>query len=72
MYKFVTNNSNRNNLILNVMDIKNKQNDLGVRHTSGKLDNGNNPKGVASLKQTRNTHEVPAGTAYLRGLQNGN
>ena len=53
------------------MDIKNKQNDFGTSHTSGTLDNGNNPKGMASLKQSRNTHTNAAGTAYLRSVQNG-
>lgn len=50
------------------MDIKNKQNDLPTSvGQSSKLDDGNNPKGLSTLKATRQTNEVPAGSQYLRG-----
>lgn len=53
-------------------DIKNKQNDpKNIPSPSGTLDNGNNPKGVASLKDSRNTQVSQAGTAYLRKQQMG-
>lgn len=53
-------------------DIKNKQNeDKSLKSPSSSLDNGNNPKGMASLKASRKTGEIPSGTAYLRGEQEG-
>ena len=53
------------------MGVKNKQNDFSTSHTSGAIDDGNNPKGVASLKQTRDTKVNATGTAYLRSVQHG-
>lgn len=47
-------------------DIKNKQNDPNLKTPSPNLDNGNNPKGVASLKETRKTNVSEAGTKFLR------
>lgn len=54
------------------MDIKNKQNDAPAQGQSSNLDNGNNPKGLAGLKESRKTNENKSGTAYLRGEQMGN
>lgn len=53
------------------MNTKNKQNDAKSSGQVSQLDNGNNPRGVASLKATRRTNEVPAGTAYLRDVEKG-
>lgn len=52
-------------------DVKNKQNDFKVSQTSGTLDNGNNPKGVASLKDSRKTNVSESGTRFLRESQQG-
>lgn len=53
------------------MDIKNKQNDAPAKGQSPSLDNGNNPKGVSSLKESRKTGEIKQGTSFLRGEQMG-
>jgi hypothetical protein len=53
------------------MDIKNKQNDPALKGQGSSLDNGNNPKGVSSLKESRKTGEIKQGTAFLRGEQMG-
>ena len=53
-------------------DSVNKQNDFKPASTpSGQLHNGNNPSGTSSLKESRNTHVNQAGTAMLRGNQQG-
>ena len=52
-------------------DIKNKQNDPTLQGQGSSLDNGNNPKGVKSLKEARPTQVSATGTAFLREAQMG-
>lgn len=52
-------------------DIKNKQNDPKLKGQSSSFDNGNNPKGVASLKDSRKTNVSETGTKFLRDSQMG-
>lgn len=52
-------------------DIKNKQNDPKLKGQSSSFDNGNNPKGVASLKDSRKTNVSAEGTKFLRDNLNG-
>lgn len=52
-------------------NIKNKQNDPKIKGQSSSFDNGNNPSGVASLKDSRKTNVSETGTKYLRECQTG-
>lgn len=62
----------RNNKVNSMSNSVNKQNDFKPsERPSGTFHNGNNPSGTPQLKENRNTNVNQAGTAMLRGNQEG-